>query len=92
MCVCVPSCVWLCIYVSRPVCLPTWLCVVISVSAPIVLVCVLADGVWVLVGVTTVAAHSSPKKLLDGLAGVTGRSPLPLAAEDKGQREVLCRF
>lgn len=80
-----------CVYMCPGLCV-CWLCVVVSVSAASVLVCVLADGVWVLVGVTAVAAHSSPKRLLDGLAGVTDRSPLPLAAEDKGQREVLCRF
>lgn len=90
-CVCVAAC--MCV---PAVCLPAGLCVSFCACLqPGVLVCVLAQGVWILVGVAAVGAvvtHSCPQRLLGGLAGITGRSPLPLAAEDKGQKEVLCRF
>ena len=92
VCVCVSSCVWLRVYVSQLcVCRPG--CVYSSVCLqPGVLVCVLAQGVWILVGVAA-GGNTFLSSEAAGRPGWDHRSqPLPLAAEDKGQKEVLWRF
>ena len=92
VCVCILLCVAACICVPA-VCLPAGLCVFFCVCLqPGVLVCVLAQGVWILVGVAA-GGNTFLSSEAAGRPGWDRRSqPLPLAAEDKGQKEVLCRF
>lgn len=83
--VCMPGCV--CELGCVCVCLPTWLCVVVSVSWQAgVLVCALADGVWVPIGVAT-GGSTLLSMVAAGPARLSGCRPCLLQLEIEGQRE-----